>query len=243
MLKMLAVVLGLVSLGHLINADHVATGTYYQTTAGTCDISLRACGLIDKSTDETVYIKVNGVTYLSTNYSINSDTGFNFFTLHPSTCKASDYKHFDTFLDPDASNNLANYINGLADGTTIVCVSSFDVENKLQDTAKNALKSIGVDVSTIEYCGKVLFHAVKGKPEKTVMKLGKSSTDCIQLDENALAVTAAVDVDVDVDTATCNVCKNGGSLRVNAARDGFKCQCTKKFIGLHCGKINPAFTA
>jgi len=241
MLKMLAVVLGLVSLVHVINADHVATGTYYRTTGGTCDISLRACGLYDTSTDETVYIKVNGVTYLSTNYSIQANRGFNCFTLDPSTCKASGYKHFDTPVDPKESDKLANYINGLADGTTILCVSSEDVERSIQDTAKNALKALGVDISTIARHDKVLFRAVKGKPEKAVMKLGSEGTDCVQLDEKALAVTAAVDVDVD--TATCNVCKNGGSLRVNAARDGFKCQCTKKYIGLYCRKINPAFTA
>jgi len=139
---MLAVVLGLVSLGHMINAGAVNTGTYYQTAGGKCDISMRTCGYVDPG-DKTVYIKVNGVTYFTSLTTTTAERAFSFLTLDPSTCKASDYKHFDTCGVPAESNNLANYIYGLADGTTILCIGFDDVFSSLQDTARNALKSIG----------------------------------------------------------------------------------------------------
>jgi len=152
--------------------------------SGQCDVSLRACGF-DAAGDKTVYIKVNGVAYLTTLATDSHYRGFNLLALNPNTWKASGLKHFDTWANDAESNNLAIYINSLPLGTHILGVTSDEASWKLQPSAKNALKALDVDVSMLGYRDKVLFYAVKGKPEKTFMKFGKRGENCLVFDGKA----------------------------------------------------------
>jgi len=171
---LIAVVLGLVGLGHVINAD--VTGTYFAPPLG-CTISIKAYGNGDSgdaATRITGYIKVNGLTYWAGADAANR--GFNLVTLDPNTCKASNYARFDTYLAAANSDALATYINNLANGTHILGATGDDVTQALQASAKNALKTLGVDVSGMVFHDKALFHAVKGHPEQTVAKFGVANT-------------------------------------------------------------------
>jgi len=152
--------------------------------SGKCDVSLRACGIEDAG-DKTVYMKVNGVAYLSTLAANHHYRGFNLLALNPHTWKASGLKHFDTHFTPAESNNLANYINSLPLGTHILGVTSDEASDRLQPIAKNALKALDVDISMLRWRDKVLFYAVKGKPEKTFMKFGKMGENCLVFDGKA----------------------------------------------------------
>jgi hypothetical protein len=150
--------------------------------------------------------------------------GFNLIVLDTTTCKASNYQHFDTNAVAADSDKLAAYINGLPDGTHILGVTCDEASYSLQNSANVALKSIGVDVTGLASRDKVLFHAIKGQPEKTFARIGKAGGGSIYYDEKA----------------ACEVCKNGGVLKANDDGNGLVCQCTSgKFIGLYCDKIRP----
>jgi len=167
---LIAVVLGLVGLGHVINAD--VTGTYF-APSNRCTISIKAYGNGDPGSIAG-YIKVNGLSYWEAVGS--AGRGFNLVTLDPNTCKASNYARFDTYAAAANSDALATYINNLANGTHILGATGDDVTQALQASAKNALKTLGVDVSGMVFHDKALFHAVKGHQEQTVAKLGVANT-------------------------------------------------------------------
>jgi len=173
--KLMIVVLGLVGLSHVIKADPAVTGTFTPTSAGTCQINLRAFGNADTG-GKSGYIKVNGLTYLA---AVDTDVwarGFNVVTLDMYTCKASKFGHFDTYNSGTEADALAKYINDSPDGTHILGITCDDATNALSDNAKKALKSIGVDVSGMVFHDKALFHAVKGHPDQTVAKVGVKDT-------------------------------------------------------------------
>jgi len=223
---LVTVVLGLVSLSHVIKADPPITGTFAPTLAGTCQVNLRAFGNGD--TEAVVaYIKVNGLTYLYAGPDWHY-RGFNVVTLDMSTCKASKFGHFDTYYSGTEADALATYINDSPDGTHILGVTDDDATNALSDNAKKALKSIGVDVSNMVFHDKVLFHAVKGHPEQTVYKYGPKDSLNLYYEENAVPLLE-----------TCAFCKNGGVMQLNAAGTGYECKCLKMYEGVSCEKIRP----
>jgi len=166
----IAVVLGLVGLGPVINA--AVTGTYFEPK-NACTISIKAYGNGDSgdaATRITGYIRVNGLSYWEG--ADFGSRGFNLVTLDPNTCRASNYARFDTYAAAANSDALATYINNLANGTHILGATGDDVTQALQASAKNALKAVGVDVSGMVFHDKALFHAVKGHPEQTVARFG-----------------------------------------------------------------------
>lgn len=223
MLKLIAVVLGLV--GVINAATPEVTGTYAPSLGGRCNINLKAWGYVDAGPNQvrSAYMKVNGLTYFDS-FNGNYDyRGFNFVQVDMNTCKASNFAHFDTWADAANSNPLALYVNNIPDGTHILGVTSDDGFEKIQDSARNALKSIGVDVTGLKYGDKVLFHAVKGHPEKAVAKIGKNGQASVFYDETA---------------PTCDMCMNGGVVKFNEDKTGIYCQCPKKYVGFFCQDLN-----
>jgi len=203
------------------------TGTFKATTPGSCDISMKAFGWVDTGATMTKssYIKVNGLTYFDS-FNGNPDYGgFDLVTLDTNTCRASNFAHFDTYASAPQADTLANYIYGISDGTHILGVTSDDGFNALNDNARAALKSLGVDATGMVYGDKLIFHAVKGKPAKAVAKSNKAKEDNLYYEEKA---------------STCGICQNNGVLRVNSAGTGFECQCPKVYIGLYCEKFSEA---
>jgi len=222
MLTLISFVLGLVSLGHVINAAD-PTGTYYASSFGGCDISLKAYGYSDTDATRGSYIKVNGLTYLDSAGNNVAFRGFNMVTLDTSTCRASNFGHWDTCGYPAESEKLASYIYNLPDGTRILGVTSDDFISNIQDSARNALKSIGVEFPGMDIRSKLLFDVVKGKPDKAVVQIAKPFGNSIFYEVKA---------------PICNICQNGGVLKMNDEGTGLFCQCPKKYLGFYCDRIN-----
>jgi len=171
-------------------------------SGGGCDVSMRSCGP-DRAAGDTSYIKVNGVTYFSAPLSDPAFEGLDMVTLDLHTCKASNHKHFDVCANQDENDNLANYINGLPAGTQILSVSHGIAVCISQQTTPNsydALKSIGVDFasSDVSWHRELIFHAVKGQPDKAVVKSKGPGTECLDYNEKTPAST--------------NACSTNGSL-------------------------------
>jgi len=227
-MKFITVVLGLVSLGHVVSAaDPVVTGTFKPTAPGQCDINMKAFGWLDTGVGMTksCYIKVNDLTYFDSLNIHPGFRGFNLLTLDMNTCKASNYGHFDTFASAADADRLASYIQGIPDGTHILGVTADDGFTNLNAAAKAALRSIGVDATGLVYSDKMIFHAIKGRPEKAVVKINKTKEENLFYEEKA---------------ACCVVCQNGGYLKMNSAGTGFECQCLKIYTGPFCEKFSEA---
>jgi len=172
-------------------------------SGGPCDVSMRSCGQ-DHSGDDNSYIKVNGVTYFSAPLSETHFEGFDMVTLDLHTCKASNYKHFDVCISGGENDNLANYINGLPTGTQILSVTHGTAAGCIipwiMPNSYEALKSIGVDVLKLDISleVKLIFHAVKGQPDKIVVKTKEPGTKCLDYNE--------------IIPASTNACSTNGSL-------------------------------
>jgi len=86
----------------------------------------------------------------------------------PTTWVSYDVRTFDTFASNAVSNALADYLNGLPNGVIIYGLTCDEATMELTTAARNALFSIGVDVSTLGYRGKLTFVATIGRPQSTV---------------------------------------------------------------------------
>jgi hypothetical protein len=227
-MKFITVVLGLVSLGHVVSAVvPVTTGTFKPTAPGQCDINMKSFGWVDTGVDmkKSSYIKVNDLTYFDSFDGNYLYRGFDLVTLDMNTCKASNFGHFDTAATATEADLLAKYIYGIPDGTHILGVTSDDGNAQLNDAGKAALKSIGVDPTRLGYRDKMIFHVIKGRPEKAVVITKKAAEENLFYEEKA---------------APCIVCQNGGYLKMNSAGTGFECQCLKIYTGPYCEKFSEA---
>ena len=79
---------------------------------------------------------------------------------------------------------MANYINSLPASTVLIGVTSDEAKTNLETNGKAALLSIGVDVTGLEFRGKVAFVAQVGRPELTVMKMGPRYGDNVNITVN-----------------------------------------------------------
>jgi len=220
-LTFITVVLGLVGMSHVISAVVLnPTGTFVRSTLGQCNINLKAMGNPDTGANvrRSAYIKINNVTYFDSFNGNPVYRGFDLMILDMNTCRASNFSEFDTWGYADASTALADYISKVPAGAHIIGVTSDDAFNTIQNSAKEALQSIGVNVTGLTYHDKTLFHAIKGKPEKTVQRTGKSGGENLYYEEKA----------------NDQICQHGGFLKVNSAGTCIECQCEKGFTGLFC---------
>jgi len=137
-----------------------------------CHVQAVSWGFIDLTTGNGGII-LNGLEALRTRWN-DGHRGFNVIELAVDKCSSSSYHHFDTC---DTTQNgiestaLANYINNLPQSTVLVGVTADEASVGLTDVAMTALRSIGVDVSTLLYRGCLSFVAQVGRPIATVMKL------------------------------------------------------------------------
>jgi len=137
-----------------------------------CHVEAVSWGKIDSAIpSQTGGITLNGNIFVTT---AGGQRGFNIIELAVGNCSSSSYQHFDTFDTTQngiESTDLANYINNLPQSTVLIGVTADEASNGLTDVAKTALRSIGVDVSTLRYRGSLSFVAQVGRPTATVMKL------------------------------------------------------------------------
>jgi len=223
-MKFITVVLGLVSLCQVITAlAPTTTGTFRATTPGQCDIRMKAAATYITFTDvdKNSYIIVNGLAYVDSFVTKVACRGFNLVALDPTTCKGTFYDHYDTWASSPEADRLASYIYTVKDGTHILGVTIDDGFAALNPGARNALKSIGVDTTGLVYADKLIFHAVKGHPDKAIVKLHKSYEPTLYYEEHG-------------DAAPCDLCQNDGELVMNADGTGFECSCTGNYAGTYC---------
>jgi len=228
MSKFIAVLLVLVSVSHVTSAvTPVTTGTFKPTVPGSCDISIKAFGWLDTGATmvKSSYITVNNLTYFNSFNGNFEYRGFNLVELDVNTCKASNFGHFDTYANTAEADKLSNYIYNIAAGSHILATTSDDGFQNLNDASRAALRSIGVDTTGRVYSDKMVFHAIKGKPDKAIVKINKTKEENLFYEEKA---------------APCIVCQNNGYLKVNAAGTGFECQCLKIYSGLYCENFSEA---
>lgn len=136
-----------------------------------CDLDINAYGLDDANNAHTSWIKVNGDTVQTATYPTLDNPvhvrGINTILLDPKTCATSDPKTFDTCGDDNAATAFANYIKGLKTGTVVVTTTSDEPQQKLTN-AVSTLDSLGVDVSKLNYRGKITFVTEIGSKDKTI---------------------------------------------------------------------------
>jgi len=225
MMRFITVVLGLVSWGHVVSAvapEVTVTGTFVPTIPGQCDINMKAYGFTDTGVGmtKTSYIKVNGLTYFNDSDVASAYRGYNLITLDVNTCRASNFDTFDTHYAAANGDRLDSYIKGIPDGTHVLGVTDDEATMKINAAAKAALSSIGVDVTGLGYRDKLIFHAIKGRPQDAVVRTSKVNEANLFYEERA--------------AGTCNVCQNGGLLKINTEETGLVCECPATHVGFYC---------
>ena len=137
-----------------------------------CLVEAKAWGYLDVTLPNTGYIAINKIDQLRT---LNgSARGFNTIELILSNCTGTNIQHFDTYISTTNSDALASYINQLPAETILIGVTADEPKWQLTVAAKNALLNIGVNVTQLDYRGKVAFVACIGHPSMTVMDLAGS---------------------------------------------------------------------
>ena len=125
-------------------------------------------GFID-SVRESGFVAINGERVINT--TSGTYLGFNLVELNVSSCSASNIRHFDTYSSTIISDNMATYINGLPLNTVLIGVTADEPTSSLSQNAKSALLAIGVDVTGLQYRGKVSFVAQIGRPAISVSEV------------------------------------------------------------------------
>jgi len=87
--------------------------------AAACYIRLHGWGLPPSQVmgPESFYaVETNGIQQLNVTPARGRQRGFHSYIVDASTCMASDYQHFDTFLTTSESTRLVNYLHALKNG-------------------------------------------------------------------------------------------------------------------------------
>jgi len=113
----------------------------------------------------------NGYIAVDSNSQTIGNRGFNIVQLNSVSCSISSALSFDTHVDATKSTDLANYITGLPTSAVLIGATIDEASRSLNTIAINALLGIGVNVTGLEYRGKLAFLAQIGRPEATVMKI------------------------------------------------------------------------
>ena len=110
--------------------------------------------------------------YIAANGNIMAyGSGFTLFELNVSSCSLSNQRYFYIASTTNDSHNMAIYINGLPLNTVLIGITGNDVQQYLTQSAKSALLAIGVNVTGLQYGGKVSFVAQIGQPAKSVSQV------------------------------------------------------------------------
>lgn len=120
------------------------------------------------------YIRVRDanllIKYENFNDYQNLKRGIHIIELDVETCTVTQFKYYNTGLVVDESHALASYVNGLSPSTVLVGVTADEPIELMQSDAHTALSSIGVDISYLEFRGKMVFIAQVGRPSSTLVK-------------------------------------------------------------------------
>jgi Interleukin-like EMT inducer len=130
------------------------------------------------------YIAINGNRVFST--ASGPCRGFNIVQLNVNSCLMSDVglRSFDTSVSTTASDAMATYINSLPLNTVLIGITSDEPQTALTQNAKSALLAIGVNVTGLQFRGKVSFVAQIGRPTMTISKVAFSGGASLQITLN-----------------------------------------------------------
>jgi len=88
------------------------------TDAVSCYVQLHGYGFTgdDHQPDWYRAVALNGVEIMNVTRSPLEIQGIYTYVVHPTSCSASDYQHFNTYNDDSSSDNLISYVQALANG-------------------------------------------------------------------------------------------------------------------------------
>ena len=131
-----------------------------------CQVEVVSWGMSDNGL-HSEYIAINGNRVQNLGFYI----GVNLVQLDPRSCSYSNVRFYNTHNLTTDSDNMATYINGLPLNTVLIGFTADDAQNALTQNASNALLAIGVNVTRLQYRGKVSFVAQIGQPATTVSQM------------------------------------------------------------------------
>lgn len=149
---------------------------------GACLVETLAWGIEDTESYTVVigYVTINKVVWLKT-VADGKWRGFNTVELALNNCSAVNIRHFDTHGSYADSDALAAYITNLPPTTILIGVTADSADGSLTAAAKSALLSIGIDVTQLQYRGKVAFVAQAGRPSAALVNLAPRFGDHAKL--------------------------------------------------------------
>jgi len=151
----------------------------------TCKIQLHSWGFDDNvpAAQKSSQIVVNGVNYVKDGGVVYR--GINVLPINQLTCTPGALASFDTYGNAAAGVALNNYLNALPDSTFLVGVASDAAEGIGTNNLGNArvtLKSMGVNIDSLQFREKLVFELKKGNPSKSVSKLAPRYGSPIELE-------------------------------------------------------------
>jgi Interleukin-like EMT inducer len=133
-----------------------------------CQVEAVSWGIQD-NTSLSGYININGTRVIST--TSTAYRGFNLLELDVSSCSSTKIRHYDTNEYTANSEKMATYITSLPLNTVLIGVTADDAQHSLTNNATSALLAIGVNVTGLEFRGKVSFVALIGQPTSSVSQV------------------------------------------------------------------------
>ena len=113
---------------------------------------------------------------------ITNERGFNIVELNVRKCSISDVHTLYTY--DSSARILTNYITNLPTLTVLIGVTADEASTNLEINLKKALLSIGVNVTGLQFQGKLAFVTQIGQPALTVMKMGPAGGDNVKIRVN-----------------------------------------------------------
>lgn len=148
-----------------------------------CEVELLSLGKNDSVTDRNSYISI--VSPTTTTQSTRDRRGISTIELSTvndgHTCLFANFHTFDTYESGTYADQLADYINTLPLSTVVLGASYDDASKHLNDNAKSALLSIGVNATTLEFRGKLAFIAQIGRPLSTIAQVAPRYGDSLKI--------------------------------------------------------------
>ena len=146
-----------------------------------CVVNMISRGLDDCYGNDPSTVIANGTTVVS-----ETNRGLYLAALVPASCSVTDFERFDTSsYSGNSVNNtirLLNYLNQTPNGTLLICINWDDVTSSaLQSACPFILDTLGVDLSPIQFRGKVAFMTEIGYPEKAVASLLPAGGPCLNM--------------------------------------------------------------
>lgn len=126
-------------------------------------------------------IKYNGYIAINGNKLMGTTRGFTLVRLSSLSCSASDVRSYDTFNSVADGDNMATYINNLPQNTVLVGVTTDEARYSLSSNGISALTNIGLNVSALQFCGKMAFVVKKGQPASTVSQVAPSAGSNVKI--------------------------------------------------------------